>query len=64
VAAVAGLGALVVAGAAPFAPRVYVAQAQLLVRIGQEYVYQPMLGGAGQALRPNSKRSSTPKCNW
>lgn len=33
-------------------PRYYTAQAQVLVRLGQEYVFQPQVGGAGAGAAP------------
>lgn len=39
--------------AALMAPRTYTARAELLVRLGQEYVYQPTAGGAGAGATPD-----------
>ena len=38
---------------ASLAPRTYTARAELLVRLGQEYVYQPNLGAAGAGATPD-----------
>ncbi len=35
------------------APKSYTARAELLVRLGQEYVYQPTIGGAGAGATPD-----------
>jgi uncharacterized protein involved in exopolysaccharide biosynthesis len=50
------VGALVCAlglGVALLAPKTYTARAELLVRLGQEYVYQPNLGGVGAGATPD-----------
>ncbi len=39
--------------AALAAPRSYTARAELLVRLGEEYVYQPTAGGAGAGATPD-----------
>lgn len=39
--------------AAIMAPRTYTARSELLVRLGEEYVYQPMAGGAGAGATPD-----------
>jgi len=39
--------------AALAAPKAYTARAELLVRLGQEYVYQPTAGGAGAGATPD-----------
>jgi uncharacterized protein involved in exopolysaccharide biosynthesis len=39
--------------AALAAPRAYTARAELLVRLGEEYVYQPSAGGAGAGATPD-----------
>jgi uncharacterized protein involved in exopolysaccharide biosynthesis len=39
--------------AALMAPRTYTARAELLVRMGEEYVYQPTAGGAGAGATPD-----------
>ena len=39
--------------AAIAAPRTYTARAEMLVRLGQEYVYQPTAGGAGAGAAPD-----------
>lgn len=39
--------------AALMAPRTYTARAELLVRLGEEYVYQPMAGGAAAGTSPD-----------
>lgn len=39
--------------AALAAPKTYTARAELLVRLGQEYVYQPTAGGAGAGATPD-----------
>jgi len=48
-------GALCALGlvAALMAPKTYTARAELLVRMGQEYVYQPTAGGAGAGATPD-----------
>lgn len=48
-AAICALGLI----AAVMAPRAYTARAELLVRMGEEYVYQPMAGGAGAGATPD-----------
>lgn len=48
-AAICALGLI----AALAAPRTYTARAEMLVRIGQEYVYQPTAGGAGAGAAPD-----------
>ena len=48
-AAICALGLI----AAIMAPRVYTARTELLVRMGDEYVYQPMAGGAGAGATPD-----------
>lgn len=48
-AAICALGLI----AALMAPRVYTARTELLVRMGDEYVYQPMAGGAGAGATPD-----------
>ena len=52
---VLGLGAAICALgliAALLAPRVYTARTELIVRMGEEYVYQPTAGGAGAGATP------------
>lgn len=39
--------------AAVAAPRTYTARSELIVRLGEEYVYQPMAGGAGAGATPD-----------
>ena len=39
--------------AALLAPKTYTARAELLVRLGEEYVYQPTAGGAGAGATPD-----------
>lgn len=39
--------------AALMAPRTYTARAEMLVRLGEEYVYQPTAGGAGAGATPD-----------
>jgi uncharacterized protein involved in exopolysaccharide biosynthesis len=39
--------------AALMAPKAYTARAELLVRMGEEYVYQPTAGGAGAGATPD-----------
>ena len=39
--------------AALLAPKAYTARAELLVRLGEEYVYQPTAGGAGAGATPD-----------
>ena len=39
--------------AALMSPRVYTARSELIVRMGQEYVYQPTAGGAGAGATPD-----------
>ena len=39
--------------AALVAPRTYTARIELIVRMGEEYVYQPMAGGAGAGATPD-----------
>lgn len=39
--------------AALAAPRTYTARSELIVRMGEEYVYQPMAGGAGAGSAPD-----------
>ncbi|MDX2275343.1 MAG: Wzz/FepE/Etk N-terminal domain-containing protein [Hyphomonadaceae bacterium] len=48
-AAICALGLCV----ALLAPRTYTARAELLVRLGEEYVYQPTLGGAAAGATPD-----------
>jgi len=48
-AAICALGLI----AALMAPREYTARTELLVRMGDEYVYQPMAGGAGAGSTPD-----------
>lgn len=48
-AAICALGLI----AALMAPRAYTARTELLVRMGDEYVYQPMAGGAGAGATPD-----------
>lgn len=48
-AAICALGLCV----ALMAPRTYTARAELLVRLGEEYVYQPTLGGAAAGATPD-----------
>ena len=53
---VLGLGAVICAlglVAALMAPKAYTARSELLVRMGQEYVYQPTAGGAGAGATPD-----------
>lgn len=52
---VLGLGAAICALgliAALLAPKVYTARTELIVRMGEEYVYQPPAGGAGAGATP------------
>jgi len=48
-------GAIVALGliAALAAPRTYTARSELIVRMGEEYVYQPTAGGAGAGATPD-----------
>lgn len=39
--------------AALMAPKAYIARTELLVRLSQEYVYQPIAGGAGASATPD-----------
>lgn len=41
---------------ASLAPRTYTARAELLVRLGQEYVYQPNTGAAGAGATPDMQQ--------
>lgn len=53
---VLGVGAAICAlglVAALMAPKAYTARAELLVRLGEEYVYQPTAGGAGAGATPD-----------
>jgi polysaccharide biosynthesis protein PslE len=53
---VLGLGAVICALgliAALMAPKEYTARSELIVRMGQEYVYQPTAGGAGAGATPD-----------
>jgi uncharacterized protein involved in exopolysaccharide biosynthesis len=53
---VLGLGAVICAlglVAALMAPKAYTARSELIVRMGQEYVYQPNVGGAGAGATPD-----------
>jgi uncharacterized protein involved in exopolysaccharide biosynthesis len=53
---VLGVGAAICAlglVAALMAPRSYTARSELIVRMGQEYVYQPNTGGAGAGATPD-----------
>lgn len=53
---VIGLGAAICAlglVAALMAPRTYTARTELIVRMGEEYVYQPTAGGAGAGATPD-----------
>lgn len=53
---VLGVGAAICAlglALALIAPRTYTARAELLVRLGEEYVYQPTLGGAAAGATPD-----------
>jgi uncharacterized protein involved in exopolysaccharide biosynthesis len=53
---VLGVGAAICAlglVAALLAPRAYTARTELLVRLGEEYVYQPTAGGAGAGATPD-----------
>lgn len=53
---VLGLGAVICALgliAALMAPKTYTARSELIVRMGEEYVYQPTAGGAGAGATPD-----------
>jgi polysaccharide biosynthesis protein PslE len=53
---VLGLGAAICAlglAAALMAPKAYTARTELIVRMGEEYVYQPTAGGAGAGATPD-----------
>lgn len=53
---VLGVGAVICAlglVAALASPRLYTARSELLVRLGEEYVYQPTAGGAGAGATPD-----------
>jgi polysaccharide biosynthesis protein PslE len=53
---VIGLGAVICAlglVAALMAPKAYTARTELIVRMGEEYVYQPTAGGAGAGATPD-----------
>ena len=53
---VMGLGAAICAmglAAALMAPKIYTARTELIVRMGEEYVYQPTAGGAGAGATPD-----------